>query len=152
MLLRLFARKLIINVHDTPRKAWFNKTIQNREDNHVLIPNFPFGWFNKKLKSAYGTTRLSKLYKVAGWQLFGRADILVHKFFLPEFLYLLDTVGGHVGSVKRIIDDIACHTWIKDLYSPGNISIAIIRSLSVRFGCGLMCEYKRLIRSNHIIA
>ena len=121
MLLRLFANKLIINVNETPRKAWFNKTIQNREDNHVLIPNFPFGWFNKKLKAAYGTSRLSKLYKVVGWQLFGRSDILVHKFFLPEFLYLLDTIGGHVSSVKRIIDDIAYHTWIKDLYSDAPI-------------------------------
>ena len=121
MLLNLFSNKLVINVGDTPKRSLFGKEIRGKDDNHIVIPNFPFAWFSKKLKAAYGTRRLSKLYRVSGWQLFGRADIIVHKFFLPEFLYLLDTVGGHVGRIKEIISDIANHTWIRDLYSDAPI-------------------------------
>jgi len=124
MLLRLFTDKLSVHVRRaiSSQSKLFGSAIENvPNSNHVRIPSFPVDWFNHKLRKAYGTSRLSKLYTPVGWKLFGRSDIVIHKFFLPEFVYLLDTVGGGSGRVQDIIDSIAFSTWVKDLYSDAPV-------------------------------
>lgn len=121
MLLRAFDNlKLSLKKTDFSPLKLFGGNIEEVGRNKVKIPNFPFAWFNHRLRKVYGTSRLSKLYSISGWQLFGRADILVHKFFLPEFVYLLGTLGGN-GRAQDIASLIAEHTWVKDLYNDSDI-------------------------------
>jgi len=78
--------------------------------NSYLISGFPITTFTAKLKRFYGTSRLANLYEAIGFSfLFNRnRTIKVHKFFIPELLYLLDKFKYP----QCLIDEIFNNTWV----------------------------------------
>lgn len=82
-----------------------------REDgNYVIIRNFPTGWFLKILKRRYKTRKLSNMIQKCPF-----GTIKVHKFFLPELVYIL-SLGEGGRRNQALIDRIVSTTWMRDLY------------------------------------
>ena len=85
------------------------------EGTHVTIRNFPFDWFRRCIKRVYGSHKLQNML-VAGWSWVGGRKIRIHKFFLPELVYILGQSNGGKKN-QELIDEIVASTWLKDLVS-----------------------------------
>ena len=92
-----------------------------REDgNYVIIRNFPIGWFRRLSKRKYGSHKLANMLEKVGVMLMSSsATVRVHKFFLPELVYIL-AQGNGGNANQKLIDRIVAVTWLKDLYVAGN--------------------------------
>lgn len=86
------------------------------EGMYYTIRNFPVVQFFNKLRKEYKTTKLEHLFKVIGIRFFfaQKRTIGIHKFFIPELLYLLDKFQFPVS----LIDTIKSHTWVGDVVQP----------------------------------
>lgn len=86
------------------------------EGMYYTIRNFPVIQFFNKLRKEYKTTKLEHLFKVIGIRFFfaQKRTISIHKFFIPELLYLLDKFQFPVS----LIDMIKSHTWVGDVVQP----------------------------------
>lgn len=86
------------------------------EGMYYTIRNFPVIQFFNKLRKEYKTTKLEHLFKVIGIRFFfaQKRTINIHKFFIPELLYLLDKFRFPVS----LIDTIKSHTWVGDVVQP----------------------------------
>ena len=93
--------------------GWWSKTVID-EGQFVQIKYFPYKWFSKRVKQLYGSHRIERIYELMGMHLFNSSTIRIHKFFIPELVYVLTRAGGG-GSVQSLIDEIIESTWIKDL-------------------------------------
>lgn len=81
------------------------------DGNYVVIKNFPVGYFLGLIKRKYNTHKLVNMFER---RMFG--TIRIHKFFLPELVYILSQGSGE--STQKIIDRIFAKTWLRDLYEP----------------------------------
>lgn len=86
------------------------------EGMYYTIRNFPVVQFFNKLRKEYKTTKLEHLFKVIGIRFFfaQKRTISIHKFFIPELIYLLDKFQFPVS----LIDTIKSHTWVGDVVQP----------------------------------
>lgn len=86
------------------------------EGMYYTIRNFPVIQFFNKLRKEYKTTKLEHLFKVIGIRFFfaQKRTISIHKFFIPELLYLLDKFQFPVS----LMDMIKSHTWVGDVVQP----------------------------------
>lgn len=86
------------------------------EGMYYTIRNFPVVQFFNKLRKEYKTTKLEHLFKVIGIRFFfaQKRTINIHKFFIPELIYLLDKFRFPVS----LIDTIKSHTWVGDVVQP----------------------------------
>lgn len=86
------------------------------EGMYYTIRNFPVIQFFNKLRKEYKTTKLEHLFKVIGIRFFfaQKRTISIHKFFIPELLYLLDKFQFPVS----LTDTIKSHTWVGDVVQP----------------------------------
>lgn len=86
------------------------------EGMYYTIRNFPVIQFFNKLRKEYKTTKLEHLFKVIGIRFFfaQKRTINIHKFFIPELLYLLDKFQFPVS----LTDTIKSHTWVGDVVQP----------------------------------
>lgn len=80
------------------------------EGMYYTIRNFPVIQFFNKLRKEYKTTKLEHLFKVIGIRFFfsQKRTINIHKFFIPELLYLLDKFQFPAS----LIDTIKSNTWV----------------------------------------
>ena len=80
------------------------------EGMYYTIRNFPVFQFFNKLRKEYKTTKLEHLFKVIGIRFFftQKRTINIHKFFIPELLYLLDKFQFPAS----LIDTIKSNTWV----------------------------------------
>lgn len=78
--------------------------------NSYIISGFPVKTFTMKLQKFYNTTRLAHLFEAIGFRFWNRNTIRVHKFFIPELIYLLTKFNYP----KRLIDEIFYSTWVGD--------------------------------------
>lgn len=86
-----------------------------REDgNYVVIRNFPTSWFYSILKRRYKTRKLSNMVEKHAF-----GTVRVHKFFLPELVYIL-SLGNGGRRNQALIDRIVQNTWMCDLYSDAS--------------------------------
>lgn len=76
------------------------------------IKNFPVDAFFKKLHKTYKTSKLEHLIQIIGigWWASSRRTIKIHRFFIPELIYLLEKFQYS----KSLIDTIKLNTWISD--------------------------------------
>lgn len=93
------------------------------EGNSYLIRNFPLANFTKRLKNYYKTTKLSKLFEAVGFSRYNTFNrnsktIKIHKFFIPELIYLLRKFNYPKKMINIIIDN----TWIKKINDDNVIS------------------------------
>ena len=80
------------------------------EGMHYTIRNFPVLSFFNKLRKEYKTSKLEHLFDVIGIRLFSanKRTIVIHKFFVPELLYLLDKYNFP----NSLITTIRSNTWV----------------------------------------
>ena len=90
-------------------EGWFD-TVSEKDETHYTIRNFPVMAFFQKLKKEYKTTKLEHLFSSVGigWFSARNRTITIHKFFVPELLYLLDKFKFS----KSLIDTIRATTWV----------------------------------------
>lgn len=86
------------------------------DDMYYTIRNFPVFQFFNKLRKEYKTTKLEHLFKVIGIRFFfaQKRTINIHKFFIPELLYLLDKFQFPVS----LINTIKSNTWVGTVVQP----------------------------------
>lgn len=88
-----------------------------KEDgNSYIIRNFPLPHFAKRLEKEYKSKRLSKLLESVGFKIFkffksSSDTVKIHKFFIPELIYLLRKFNYPDKLINKIIDS----TWIKSI-------------------------------------
>lgn len=80
------------------------------EGTHYTIRNFPVIQFFNKLRKEYKTSKLEHLFEVIGIRLFSanKRTIVIHKFFVPELLYLL----SKYEFPSSLINTIRNNTWV----------------------------------------
>jgi len=103
---------LIIEVGDylASSEGWFDQI--NDKGKYVTISGFPAIWLQRKLKREYGTSKIQNFFEVVGIRWFGKSTIQVHKFFLPELIYLLAKFRSPLALRNEIINN----TWIRSMY------------------------------------
>lgn len=89
-------------------EGWFDPV--KEEGMHYTIRNFPVLSFFHKLRKEYKTSKLEHLFDVIGIRLFSanKRTIVIHKFFVPELLYLLDKYNFP----NSLITTIRSNTWV----------------------------------------
>lgn len=89
-------------------EGWFDQV--KEEGTHYTIHNFPVIQFFNKLRKEYKTSKLEHLFEVIGIRLFfaNRRTIVIHKFFVPELLYLL----SKYEFPSSLINTIRNSTWV----------------------------------------
>lgn len=109
----MFGDPLVIETGSylTPACEGFFDTITDK-GLYVTIKGFPIVWFRQKIKRKYKTTRIEHFFDAIGIKMWGKQTIQVHKFFLPELIYLLDKFHAP----RAIKDEIINNTWIKSMY------------------------------------
>ena len=109
----MFGDPLVIETGSylTPACEGFFDTITDK-GLYVTIKGFPIVWFKQKIKRKYHTTRIENFFDVVGIKLWGKQTIQVHKFFLPELIFLLNKFHAP----RAIKDEIINNTWIKSMY------------------------------------
>lgn len=93
--------------------------------NYVIIKNFPYAWFRRVIKKEYGNTKLANMFELVGMNFFeNNKSIRIHKFFLPEIVYILNNARGGYGR-QKLVDNIVAYTWLRDLYDTSHIKSAV---------------------------
>ncbi len=82
------------------------------DGNSVKITNFPVILFKVDLKRHYKTIRILRIFDQS-FQFFGKGTIVVHKFFLPEFVYILNQLRFNY-TYYNISNLILEQTWMKN--------------------------------------
>ena len=110
----MFGDQLVIETGSylTPACEGFFDTITDK-GLYVTIKGFPVVWFKQKIKRKYHTTRIENFFDAIGIKMWGKQTIQVHKFFLPELIFLLDKFHAP----RKIKDEIIANTWVKSMYS-----------------------------------
>lgn len=81
------------------------------KDNKYIIKNFPIVSFLSSLKKEYKTTKFKHLLTIAGIKLSkNKRTIVIHKFFIPELIYLLRKLGYPTKLINTIIEN----TWLNE--------------------------------------
>lgn len=93
---------------DVSTEGWFDPVVA--DGSHYTIRNFPVVQFFNKLRKEYKTTKLEHLFEVIGIRLFSANSrtIVIHRFFVPELLYLLNKYNFP----KSLINTIQSNTWV----------------------------------------
>lgn len=93
---------------DVSTEGWFDPVVA--DGSHYTIRNFPVVQFFNKLRKEYKTTKLEHLFEVIGIRLFSanKRTIVIHRFFVPELLYLLNKYNFPKG----LISTIRSNTWV----------------------------------------
>ena len=109
----MFGDQLVIETGSylTPACEGFFDTITDK-GLYVTIKGFPIVWFKQKIKRKYHTTRIENFFDAIGIKMWGKQTIQVHKFFLPELIFLLNKFHAP----RAIKDEIINNTWIKSMY------------------------------------
>ncbi len=109
----MFGDPLVIETGSylTPACEGFFDTITDK-GLYVTIKGFPIVWFKQKIKRKYHTTRIENFFDAIGIKMWGKQTIQVHKFFLPELIFLLNKFHAP----RAIKDGIINNTWIKSMY------------------------------------
>lgn len=80
--------------------------------NYYDIRSFPVANFRKHLQKHYKSSRIQHLFKAVGISFLSNSKtIRVHKFFIPELVYLLEKFNYP----QKLISTIVNNTWIKSI-------------------------------------
>ena len=82
------------------------------EGSYYSISFFPINTFIKDLSKHYRTSRISKMIEASGLKVFGRTNIKIHKFFVPEFIYMLSSLPPKKSYISTI-ELLKTQTWYK---------------------------------------
>lgn len=86
---------------------WFSNNI-TEDKNRYIITWFPVQEFLKAIVKEYRTTKIQRIVTASGFKFFGYRTISIHKFFIPELLYLLKKFNFSSSLINTIIEN----TWV----------------------------------------
>lgn len=89
----------------------FEVNVSEVDNKHIKITNFPVYQFISDLSYVFKTGRMRNLFDVT-FSFFGKGNFIVHNFFLPELLYMLNVVPR-----KRYYDELKNQLLIKSWLS-----------------------------------
>lgn len=94
---------------EVSNEGWWGDPV-TEQGMYYKIRNFPADQFLARLHKEYGTTRLDHLIQILGITFFvaKTRTIVIHKFFIPELLYLLDKFQFS----PSVSDMIRSNTWV----------------------------------------
>lgn len=95
--------------------------------NKYIITWFPVYQFAKALKKEYKSNKIKNIFKASGIDIWGYRSISIHKFFIPELVYLLKKFNFSAELINLIIDN----TWMSDKYRSTKIDVSMINNLDV---------------------
>ena len=90
---RMFSEPISISIKKFASSFWGGRVENDPVSNYVFINRFPFHWFASQVRKLYGTIKMTHMYETLGVRWFGKCTIRIHKFFLPELLYILSKCG-----------------------------------------------------------
>lgn len=76
--------------------------------NKYIISWFPVYQFAKDLRKEYKSSKVSHIFKASGISVWGYRTIQIHRFFIPELIYLLKKFNYP----KDLINEILENTWM----------------------------------------
>ncbi len=82
------------------------------KNNYYIIKGFPQVAFQRRLRSVYNTSKLRNLLTSVGIKYGKNHTVKIHKFFVPELLYLLKEFKYSLALRAKIIDG----TWVAATY------------------------------------
>jgi len=80
---------------------------------HYKIRDFPVVMFSRILERRYKTSKITNLYDDIGCHIYGKSTLKIHKFFVPELLFLMEKYNFS----PRLQQKIREKTWAKSLSS-----------------------------------
>jgi len=80
------------------------------EGKYYRITRFPVGALFRKLRHTYKTSKIQNLVEGIGFSFWGYRTIVIHKFFIPELIYLLKKFDFQASLINDIIEN----TWVSD--------------------------------------
>lgn len=85
------------------------------QGNYYKITDFPYKRFYRDTRRKYKTTKVSNLVQEikSALYFFGK-DVLIHKFFIPELLFVLQSINGSTNKYQELIDLIKTDTWYSE--------------------------------------
>jgi len=111
-----FGMDVIVKEPETqvkPSQEWMMgmmKDISEPDPLHYKIHNFPTNAFKKRLFKMYRTHNIEKFIQAVGLKFIKNGTILVHKFFIPELLFLLEKMNYSLGLRNSIVSG----TWVSN--------------------------------------
>lgn len=80
------------------------------QGNSYIIRNFPYNHFRSRLKRFYGTSKIVNIFSGTFHPCFSNNhSVTIHKFFIPELVYLLEKFHYPQALINIIVDN----TWIR---------------------------------------
>lgn len=116
-------------------------------DQYYIIKNFPILRFQYSLKKEYGSIRISNLVERVGIKWFKSGAIKIHKFFIPEIVYLLNKFQYEEKLIQSIIDK----TWIKSVYSKVQHNRADLSLIAKHLNINLYPHQKEFVTNYDIL-
>lgn len=92
------------------------------QGNKYIITWFPVYQFAKDLGKEYKTSKLKNLFQASGFSIWGYRTIMVHKFFIPELIYLLRKFSYPSSLINTILEN----TWMSKSKRVTKIDISQI--------------------------
>lgn len=98
------------------------------DNNYYIIKHFPYKKFCRDIEKKYKNSKIKNLVELKSsmFSVIVGQSVRIHKFFIPELLYILQSISGS-DSYKRIIFSIQNFTWYKNVIvyqnNPNNIPI-----------------------------
>lgn len=90
--------------------------------NKYVITWFPVYQFAKDLGRYYKTNKLRNLFQASGFSVWGYRTIIVHKFFIPELVYLLRKFNYSPDLINLIVEN----TWMSNSKRVTKIDVSNI--------------------------
>lgn len=112
---RLFDEPIVLSFKQSFFGKMFSSQLVLDDGQFVRIKKFPYKWFSSKVKKLYGTHKIEKMLEFVSIRIFGMCTIRIHKFFIPELLYILSKCGR--GKPEQLMAEISKNTWVKDIFS-----------------------------------
>ena len=70
----------------------FWKRYIKEEGNYIVISHFPIVRLSAMLRKKYKTTKISNLFESIGMRIFGSGTVKIHKFYIPEILFIIENL------------------------------------------------------------
>lgn len=124
----------------------FNKPrVSDIDEFHYRIEKFPLRAFQHRLHKLYHTTRIDHLVESLGFKIFGGfshvVPVSMHKFFVPELIYLLQKLEMS----QLLISDIQTGTWISQ--DPPVATQVHWDAISQEMNCTLLDYQRRFLET-----
>ena len=123
----------------------YKKTVRPLDETHYRITDFPLRAFAKRVFKEYRSHRPIQILQAMGLKIlhgFRRtADVAIHRFFVPELLYLLEKFEYSVNLRNAIVEG----TWVSQ--TPQTTTSVDVNRIKANMKCTLLDYQQEFINS-----